>query len=76
MKTKAEIVQRLLEAKQVDAEEAVILLMSDSQVTYIPYNPYPYPYYPINPVWPYAPYVPTWQSTANAIDSTNVLTVN
>lgn len=58
--TKATIVQRLLEAKQITAEEAVILLMADSikYLEYVPVypnvppqNPYPLPYYPI-PTYP------------------------
>lgn len=42
--TKASIVQRLLDEKQITAEEAVVLLKDG---TYIPsYNPYaPNPYY-------------------------------
>lgn len=43
MKTKAQIVQRLLEEKKIDAEEAVILLMADKEIQYIPYYPTPYP---------------------------------
>lgn len=51
MKTKAEIVQRLLEAKQIDAEEAVVLLMADTRTIHwgYPYNPVPN--YPTNPFW-------------------------
>lgn len=50
MKTKAEIVQALLNEGKITAEDAVILLMSDKQKEYvyipqpIPYNPYP-PFY-------------------------------
>lgn len=56
MKTKAEIVQRLLEAKQIDAEEAVVLLIQDKEVQFVPYpyNPLPYnpyPVYPLTPIW-------------------------
>lgn len=59
MKTKAEIVQKLLEEKKIDAEEAVILLMGENKgVQYIPYPVYPQPFYPLNP---YYPYTPIWQ---------------
>ncbi len=49
MKTKAQIVQRLLEEKKIDAEEAVILLQDTSnQNVFIPYTPYtPYTFNPI-----------------------------
>lgn len=53
MKTKAQIVQRLLEEKKIDAEEAVILLMGDKEIQYIPYYPtpaYPQPL-PIGPIY-------------------------
>jgi len=56
MKTKAEIVQRLLEEKKIDAEEAVVLLMGEEKQ--IQYIPYPYnPPYPVNPYpfWPQSP---------------------
>lgn len=46
MKTKAQIVQRLLDEKKIDAEEAVVLLMSEKE--FIPY-PQPYPIYPVSP---------------------------
>lgn len=53
MKTKAQIVQRLLNEKQIDAEEAVTLLMSEKEIQFIPYNPLPsWPAYPINPASP------------------------
>lgn len=58
MKTKTEIVQRLLNEKQIDAEEAITLLMSDKEIQFIPYpQPYPYPtpYHPISPIWVYDP---------------------
>lgn len=53
MKTKAEIVQRLLDAKQIDAEEAVVLLIQDKEIQFIPYpyNPLPFYPYPSNPIW-------------------------
>lgn len=50
--TKAQIVQRLLEEKQINAEEAVILLMSDKEYITVPSHPLqpfnPYPYNPPN----------------------------
>lgn len=59
MKTKAEIVQKLLEEKKIDAEEAVILLMgNDTQVIIsqpYPVYPSPIPFYPSYPSWPYSP---------------------
>lgn len=53
MKTKAEIVQRLLGEGKIDAEEAVVLLMGEkTEIQFIPYVPHnPYPYYPIGPIW-------------------------
>lgn len=55
MKTKAEIVQRLLEEKHIDAEEAVILLMTE--VIFTDYHPdrHPLPSSPYLP--PYNPIV-------------------
>jgi hypothetical protein len=56
--TKAQIVQRLLEEKQINAEEAVTLLMSDKEYITVPpqlpqpQQPYnPYPYIPPNGPW-------------------------
>lgn len=51
--TKASIVQRLLDEKQITAEEAVVLLQNDTQVT----SPLPYTI-PINPMQPYYPSYP------------------
>ena len=63
MKTKAEIVQRLLDEKKIDAEEAVVMLT--------PEYPYPWVYpiitYPYNigaTPWPYRPLEVTYH-TAN-----------
>lgn len=56
--TKANIVQRLLEEKQITAEEAVILLSNDTPMAPLPpVNP-PYPY-PVNPFpgYPTYPYI-------------------
>lgn len=56
MKTKAEIVQRLLEEEKIDAEEAVVLLMADHDNRTIFINPVPYvppiPAYPVYPIYP------------------------
>lgn len=56
MKTKAEIVQRLLEEKKIDAEEAVVLLMSEDKQLGITFPVWPatQPVYPYNPN-PYYP---------------------
>lgn len=61
MKTKAEIVQRLLDEKKIDAEEAVVLLMSDAvqQPFILPMFPQPvHPLYPQYPMWPFQTYCP------------------
>jgi len=50
MKTKAEIVQRLLEEKSIDAEEAVVLLLQEKETQFIPYT--------IPPQYPVSPYTP------------------
>ena len=55
--TKAQIVQRLLENEQINAEEAVILLMSEKEYVSIP-NPYSPPYHPFSP-----PTYPIWYVT-------------
>lgn len=61
MKTKAEIVQRLLEEKKIDVEEAVTLLMGEEkQITYVPYPYNPVPIYPLNPHYPIFPSFPTY----------------
>lgn len=52
MKTKAEIVQKLLEESKINAEEAVILLMSgNSEVHYVPFYPQPIPFNPWYTPW-------------------------
>lgn len=56
MKTKAEIVQRLLDESKITAEEAVVLLMSEKikEYVYLP-NPEPLPY--VHPWgWPVVTY--------------------
>ena len=50
MKTKAEIVQKLLDEKKIDAEEAVILLMGEKEYIFLNNNPYPTTW-PIYPSW-------------------------
>lgn len=67
--TKAEIVQNLLDAHQITAEQAVVLLTNDSkekQYIFIPQSPYPaYPIY-LEPVYvdPLLPFQVTCNSTA------------
>lgn len=58
MKTKAEIVQELLDKSQITAEEAVTLLIGTKEYVYIPaypvlpYQTWPlYPSYPAGPAW-------------------------
>lgn len=55
MKTKAEIVQELLNEEKITAEDAVVLLMSDKsnkEYIFIPSYPnYPYNPYPFNPFY-------------------------
>tara|TARA_B110001450_G_C17371157_1_gene379722 strand:- start:28 stop:228 length:201 start_codon:yes stop_codon:yes gene_type:complete len=59
--TKASIVQKLLEKKQITAEEAVVLLKDDT------YNPPAYPVYAPNPYYEHPPDItgtpPVWCST-------------
>jgi len=63
MKTKAQIVQELLNDGKITAEEAVTLLMGDSkekEYIFIPQNPYTYPYNPVNPYGPFWISAPTF----------------
>lgn len=65
--TKASIVQKLLDAGHITAEEAVVLLTNENYngITYIPYNPY----YPNNPDWTYDPNrpgQPYWYTTSTS----------
>lgn len=70
MKTKAEIVQALLNEGKITAEDAVVLLMDskEKEYVYVPVYPsYPYvtfPYSPSTPVW-YVNSFPAY-STTNA----------
>lgn len=78
MKTKAEIVQRLLEEKKIDAEEAVTLLMGEEKtVQYIPYPYNPAPIYPLNPpmypAWPYSFPVMSANSSGNSLEMFSTL---
>lgn len=82
MKTKAGIVQKLLEEKKIDAEEAVILLMGEEKtIQFIPYPHSPIPFFPQNPIypaypsWPYSPVVCS-AVTNNADDRIFWATVN
>lgn len=73
MPTKASIVQRLLDEKQITAEEAVILLQNEPRITTIPQ---PHPYAPIPcqqpyPFYPTTPYV-YCGTTADKINTLNV----
>lgn len=70
MKTKAEIVQALLNEGKITAEDAVVLLITDKEVQYVPVYPSaPYvtwPYYPGTPVWYVNPF-PAFSTTAAEI---------
>lgn len=72
MKTKCEIVQKLLDEKKITAEDAVILLMGEKEYVYIPH---PYPASP----WPFYsepfPYRITWGDTCGSVTSGSI-TVN
>ena len=59
MKTKAEILGRLLKEKAIDEEELVILLMEDKHIQYIPYPVYPQYPAPFSPHFPIYPIGPT-----------------
>jgi hypothetical protein len=53
MATKAEIVQNLLDAHQITAEQAVVLLTPDAkEIQYVFIPRQDYPYYPLFPVYP------------------------
>ena len=56
MKTKAEIVQDLLDKKLISAEEAVTLLSGERITYYIPPSQPPYYFAPLP-----LPHYPTWQ---------------
>jgi len=77
MKAKAEIVQRLLDEKKIDAEEAVALLTASDERPHIIYVDRPYYVYPVQPYQPFwqipGPYC---QSTANGTTfPVNTLTI-
>lgn len=61
MKTKAQIVQELLEKKLITAEDAVVLLMGDKEYIYIP----TFPPQPVYPAWPIQPWVVTCANGGN-----------
>lgn len=80
MPTKASIVQRLLDEKQITAEEAVVLLenkapIANFPITNLPQTPvptFPNPYTPINPfspntfpIYPGTPYIYCSTTTDN-----------
>ncbi len=58
--TKSKIVERLLEEKQITAEEAVTLLMGEKEYVYVSQ---PYPVYGY--VTPYVPYTITYDTTSS-----------
>lgn len=71
MKTKAEIVQDLLNEGKITAEDAVILLMDSRQKEYV-YIPQPYPYNPYPPFFvdpfPFGtPPIVTWSDSSGQI---------
>lgn len=72
MKTKAEIIQRLLEEKHIDVEEAMTLVMAEKE--YIPHQPIIYSTFPTYPYYPQPnPWDPQiwYQTYHNKINSTN-----
>lgn len=52
MKTKAQIVQDLLNEDKITAEDAVVLLTKEKEYIAVPQQPS----FPYNPVFPYNPY--------------------
>jgi hypothetical protein len=58
MKTKVEIVQRLLDSGMIDAEEAVVLLSPPTIIHKETFQFEPWPQYPVypNPNTPFGPY--------------------
>ena len=54
--TKASIVQRLLDKKLITAEEAVVLLQSETPIVNVP-QPFPAPVNPWTPINPWNPFV-------------------
>jgi hypothetical protein len=54
--TKASIVQRLLDEKHITAEEAVVLLQSETPIVNVP-QPFPTPVNPWTPINPWNPFV-------------------
>lgn len=49
MKTKAQIIQELLEKKAISVEDAMVLMMADERTIIYQSVPY-YPQYPISPL--------------------------
>lgn len=63
MKTKSEIIQRLLDEKSINVEEAMILMMTEKEYVYIPNYP-TYPTYPTAPIYPGFPEI-NYQNNSN-----------
>lgn len=62
-KTKAEIIQRLLEEKHITVEEAMTLMMSEEKQTPI------IPTIPSHPHYPFTPYY--YMTTSNGVEKVN-----
>lgn len=75
MKTKAEIVQSLLNEGNITAEDAVVLLMNDKDQTKYIFIPQ-MPYNPVSPYWPYNPYPVYVDRTEPYYYTSNELTVS
>ena len=63
--TKAQIVQNLLDAHQITAEQAVILLTNDSKEKEYIFLPQPVPYNPWNAPYPQSPFYVTCEAAIN-----------
>lgn len=74
MKTKAEVVQGLLDAGHINAEDAVVLLTGSKEKEYV-YLPQPYPVYPNYPTWWYVNPFP-YSTTTGVTTVTATLTSN
>jgi hypothetical protein len=68
MKTKAQIVQELLDKRYITAEDAVVLLSPDKEYIYLPQ---PEPVYPWNP-YVTNPFTVTCGGVGNASSSINI----
>lgn len=70
MRSRAEIVQELLDKKLITAEDAVVLLMNSSEKEYV-YVPV-YPAAPYNPSPWQSPFIVTCQENGYAVAAANV----